>query len=117
MTNLEWIRSLPVEELSNIFFDSKCNRCAYQKRNDCPTNEAGHYDCKGGFINWCNAIHIPKIKPCANCGSAAKFVTDVMKLNPEIGYVQCCECHIRTSVGRKSDVVNTWNRRVDNENA
>ena len=55
-----------------------------------------------------------ELKPCPFCGGKAMFISDVMKLNPEIGYVQCCECLIRTTVGMKSDVINTWNRRVGN---
>ena len=52
MTNLEWIRSPSVEELSDIIFGSRCNMCAYQKREDCPTDEDGRYDCNGGFAKW-----------------------------------------------------------------
>ena len=115
MTNLEWLRSLSVDKLSDIIFGSRCNMCAYQEREDCPTDENRNYDCNGGFQKWCNAIHIPKIKPCANCGGKAMFISDVVKLNPEIGYVQCCECLIRTSVGKKHDVVKKWNRRANDD--
>ena len=117
MTNLEWLRSLSVDELGNAILWSRCNLCVYQNSDACPTNptnKEGHYDCMSGFKEWCNAIHIHKIKPCANCGGKAMFNADAMGINSEIGYVQCCECHIRTSVGRKSDVINTWNRRADN---
>jgi len=111
MTNLEWLRSLSVEELSNIFFDSKCNRCAYQKRNDCPTNEEGHYDCKGGFQKWCNAIHIPEIKPCPFCGAEGDFINH----DSSVFWVQCMNCGAHGRQCRtKRGAIKAWNRRVNN---
>ena len=52
MTNFEWIRSLTMEELSNIFFGSRCSTCAYKARVACPTDKNGCCDCKGGFAKW-----------------------------------------------------------------
>lgn len=106
MTNLEWLRTLSAEELVD-FINPSCNMCIHGGNctKDC--------NCVEGKVEWLNEEHVPKIKPCANCGGKAIFVVDPMRINPELGCVQCCECHIRTSVGKKHDVVSTWNRRVN----
>ena len=104
MTNLEWIRTLTEEELAELLEDT-CEMCI----RDCD-----NCSCIPGHIKWLKAEHVFKIKPCANCGGKAIFVVDPMRINPELGCVQCCECHIRTPVGTKHNVVNIWNKRVNN---
>lgn len=109
MTNLEWLRTLPVKELSNIFFGSKCSTCAYKERVGCPTDKNGCHDCKGGFKEWCNAEHIPELKPCPCCGGKVKII----EIEPMIQYVSCTQCIMQTNTGRKNEVIKAWNRRVN----
>lgn len=110
MNNLEWLRTLSEEEILPLLSaKNPCNFCIYTN----PECTKVTTSCKMNVSAWLKQEHKEEIKPCANCGGEAKFVSDVKKLNPDIGYVQCCECHMRTTVGRKNDVIKTWNRRVD----
>lgn len=114
MTNLEWLRTLSAGDLAKLFWNS-CEVCAYH--NNCELESGDDSECVKGISMWLEQKYIEEIKPCANCGGEAKFNKDAignaMGINPELGYVQCCECHMRTPVGTKHDVIKTWNRRVD----
>lgn len=107
MTNLEWLRTLSAKELAKLLIDNCC-MCSYME-SDCYMN------CESGHITWLNEEHVPKIKPCPCCGGKAKLKTAIKGNNEEVGYIYCCKCNIETPVGKKSDVVYIWNRRVDEE--
>ena len=124
MTNFEWIRSLTMEELSNIFFGSRCSTCAYKERVDCPTDKNGCYDCKGGFEKWCNAIHAPEAKPCPVC----KGKMDA-RWQHNGCYLVCEDCGMHFGIvtdraeegiiegdyAEEAALVDDWNRRFDDE--
>jgi hypothetical protein len=111
MTNLEWLRSLSGDELSDIILGSRCNLCVYQQSEECPTNKEGRYDCRGGFYRWCNAEHVPEVKPCPCCGGKA----EIIEIEPMIQYVSCTQCIMQTNTGRKNEVIKAWNRRTGND--
>ena len=122
MTNLEWLRTLSAEELGDVIRGSKCNMCAYQKREDCPTDENGFYDCKGGFQKWLNAEPVPKIKPCPVC----KGKMDI-RWQHDGYYLVCEDCGLHFGLdtdkaeqgiiegdyAEKEALIDDWNRRID----
>ena len=125
MTNLEWKRSLSVEEVGNAILWSRCNLCVYQNSDACPrnpTNKEGHYDCMSGFKEWCNAEHITELKPCPVCKG------EMSTIWKHCGYYLVCkECGLRFGLStdmakrgliaghyaKKEALIEDWNRRID----
>lgn len=60
MTNLEWLRTLPAEQLVD-FLKPSCNLCIHW--GNCTED----YDCIESKVAWLNAEHKEKLKSCPVC--------------------------------------------------
>lgn len=62
MTNLEWLLSLPVEDIEKRYHSEECTLCIYDDSGECDNRS-----CLEGKLKWLNAEHTPKVKPCPVC--------------------------------------------------
>ena len=117
MTNLEWLKTLSAEELTE-YLRKECLSCTY-KDFDC-----GAEFCFKGHIEWLNAEHIPKIKACPVCHgkmdirwqhNGCYLVCEDCGMHFGIDTDRAEEGIIEGDYAEEAALVDDWNRRFDDE--
>ena len=117
MTNLEWLKTLSAEELTE-YLRKECLSCTY-KDFDCDAE----FCFKGHIEEWLNAEHVSKIKPCPVCKGEMSTIWQHCGY-----YLVCKECGVSFGLStdmakrgliaghyaKKEALIDDWNRRVDN---
>ena len=100
MTNLEWMLSLPVEDMEKRFLREECTCCVYDNTEECDNRS-----CVEGKLKWLSKEHVPELKPCPFCGGEARF---------QSGVICCSDCCVKTRYTSNRELaIATWNRRVN----
>ena len=117
MTNLEWLKTLSAEELTE-YLRKECLSCTY-KDLDC-----GADFCFKGHIEWLNAKHKEELKPCPFCGSENVYLHSKDGYADKTTVIFCNECKSVVFIEDNEEegyddktidrAIEAWNRRVDN---
>ena len=115
MTNLEWLKTLSAEELTE-YLRKECLSCTYYGC-DCDAEF-----CYKGHIEWLNAEHTLKVKPCPVCKG------EMSTIWKHCGYYLVCkECGLRFGLStdiakrgliaghyaKKEALIDDWNTRLE----